>query len=124
MIVAIEGNDAHRLLLSVDRHDGTLTRIAAWREFLMETINAVTLHVDIDRKRYSIETLLADAAGEALRMVGFARRSKDLEEATTGKYIRLPQRGERKSPRTQWGETVRCEQKPRRLTVISVRTNR
>lgn len=80
MVAAIERNDANGLGLARRWKDHLMARVAARRELLMETVDAVDLHGGVDGKWNSVETLRTRHAAEALSVVGLARRSEDLNQ--------------------------------------------
>lgn len=49
-------------------------------EFLMKTIDTMNLHVSIDGKWNTVETLFTSDAAKTLSMKRFARRTKNLNE--------------------------------------------
>lgn len=72
MKVFVHRDHSDRFLGSLNRRDSLSTRRALRREHSVVIVYTIDLIVNVDREGYAIETLVADAAPEAARVIRFA----------------------------------------------------
>ena len=87
VVTSIQCDDSHGFFLTGVGQNGSMTGKAPWSEFLMKTIDTMNLHVGIDSKWNTVETLFTSDAAKALSMKRFARCTKNLKSIVSS--IRL-----------------------------------
>lgn len=85
--IAIQSHDADGLLLAWGRHDRLLAHRAAGSKFLVKVLDAMNEPTGVHSEGDPIQAAVAHHTGEAVRVIGLPRGTKDSLHDGLGAYI-------------------------------------